>query len=344
MKIYFCFTYYHTLIAMIKVMQEGQKADILLANDIPEYKELLERLKCSECFSNFYEYDAIEFSKRFIFKNKFERALVSRKIVNDSIPKLVTLNLDSLSDYSGLYVFNDMTGPAKYLIINNISYHLIEDGLDYYSYFDKYYGINKSNFTQIGLRKKLKELLGMGFCCWGQNNACIDIEVNKIEGIKIPKDKVYECPRQKMFDELSEDQKKLIYVTYAKEHKVDIRKDKKIILFTQPLAADRFVQTLEEQKTVFEKVIKEFVMAGYAVTIKPHPRDMMDYSELIKKYHCFYIDKNIPSEILNFNLDSTYEMAVSITSTAINFLKTAKEKRFLGKEFISSALKERNHQ
>ena len=41
----------------------------------------------------------------------------------------------------------------------------------------------------------------------------------------------------------------------------------------------------------------------------------MDYFPLINKYGCTYIDKNLPSEILNFDEDAYFDVAVSITST-----------------------------
>ena len=338
MKIYFCFTYYHTLIAMIKTMQDGQKADIILANDIPGYVDLKRQLEKTDCFRRFYEYDAVQFTKEHVFKNKIERALKSRKIVRKTIPQLVDLDLDNLTFYSDIYIFNDMTGIAKYLILKNIQYHLIEDGLDYYSYFDKYYDIKESSFAINGFRKKVKELFGMGFTCWGQSECCVDIEVNKIEGIKIPKDKVFEVPRRELFDSLQETQKKLIYATYAKGENLQMSSAKSMILFTQPLFADQFVQSMDEQEKVFETIVEEYVDNGYGVTIKPHPRDLMDYSKLIARYHCAYIAKNIPSEVLNFDKDVSFDVAVSVTSTAINFLKRVKEKRFMGRDYIGIVL------
>lgn len=44
--------------------------------------------------------------------------------------------------------------------------------------------------------------------------------------------------------------------------------------------------------------------------------------------------------MLNFDKEAGYDVAVSITSTAINFLENVSEKRFMGREYIDFCLKE----
>lgn len=341
MKIFFCFTYYHTLIAMIKAIECNEHPDMLLANDIPGFDNLYRNIINSNIFNNIYIYDAKKYVSFFVFKNNIDRAIRARKIVKLIVPETIPLSLEELKSYSEIYVSNDMTGPAKYLILNKIPYHLLEDGLDYFAYFDRYYSIPKGSFEKKGMRKKIKEILGMGFTCWGQAECCVDIEVNSVDNIKIPRDKVITVSRKKLFESLTEEQKRLIYNTYVKRQADrETCNEKSMILLTQPLYIDNFVCTEKQQTVVFESVIKEYVLNGYRIFVKPHPRDLMDYRKLIEKYNCVYIDKNIPSEVLNFDNNSYFDVAVSITSTAINFLENAKEKRFMGREYINQSLKE----
>ena len=78
---------------------------------------------------------------------------------------------------------------------------------------------------------------------------------------------------------------------------------------------------------------------GYHVVIKPHPRDEADYADIIFKYKCTHIDKNIPSEVLNYNPEAQqYYAAISVTSTSINFLDCAKEKIFMGMDFVERVM------
>lgn len=341
MKLYYCGTYYHTLIATIKAMNDAEVSDILLANDIPGFGSLKENLLHSGVFQSVLTYDALSFDSYYVFNNRFERVTKARKIVCNRIPETVPLSDDAWKGYSGIYIFNDMTGPAKYLILKGIKYHLLEDALDYFVYFDKYYKIPEGAFAKGGFRQKVKTTMGVGFNLWGQNDCCTDIEVNSKENIKIPQDKVIEVSRKELFSSLSDEQKKIIYAIFAKGKATGEKTDgKSMILLTQPLFKDKFVVSEEKQRIVFESVIKEYRGKSYAVAIKPHPRDEMDYFPLIEKYGCTYIDKNIPSEMLNFDKDSSYDVAVSITSTAINFLENVGEKRFMGREYISICTKE----
>lgn len=104
---------------------------------------------------------------------------------------------------------------------------------------------------------------------------------------------------------------------------------------TQPLYTSGHVTSYDIQLKVFESIIRDYTVNDYQVVLKPHPRDEADYTALITKYKCGYIDKNLPSEILDYNLDiKPYYAAVSVTSTAINFLDCAKNKVFMGMEYI----------
>ena len=341
MKIYSCGTYYHALITAIKIMINGEKADLLLANDIPGFNVLKERLSQSGLFRSIFIYDAKAFSESYVFKNVVDHAFNARKIVYEKIPCMVTLSSSQWRDYSDIYIFNDSTGVAKYLILNGIKYHLIEDALDYFSYFDKYYKIPEGAFSEKGFIKTLKNAFGIGFNVFGQNEACIDIEVNSVENIKIPTNKVFAISRSEMFSSLSREQRKLIFSIFAKDKTFKGKNnDKSMILLTQPLFKDAFVKSMEEQYVIFETVIIDYSKKGYSISIKPHPRDEMDYFPLINKYGCTYIDKKLPSEILNFDEDAYFDVAVSITSTAINALNNAREKRFMGREFIKNCLNE----
>lgn len=113
MKIYSCGTYYHALITAIKIMINGEKADLLLANDIPGFNVLKERLSQSGLFRSIFIYDAKAFSESYVFKNVVDHAFNARKIVYEKIPCMVTLSSSQWRDYSDIYIFNDSTGVAK---------------------------------------------------------------------------------------------------------------------------------------------------------------------------------------------------------------------------------------
>lgn len=337
MKLYICFTYYHTLITLIKLLHSDEKADLLLANNIPNYTDLIGRLNGTGRFENIYEYDAIKFRSESKTKSALQRAMLGRRNVMRIVPNCINVTLEK---YEDIYVYADMTGIGRYIIGRNINYHLIEDALDFFVYFDKYYDISDSSFSKTGFKKRIKNFFHIGFTCWGQAKCCLDIEVNSLNGIKVPVDKVKAVSRKEMFQNLTIAQKKVIYGVYVPNGlKWNNDQSKSVILLTQPLFEDHWVETEDQQLKVFEGIVNDLKKDGYSITIKPHPRDIIDYSNIEKRYMCSHIDKNIPSEVLNFNSEAFFDLAVSITSTAINFLENVHERRFIGREYINVCLK-----
>lgn len=326
-------TYYHTLIALVKATLSGETYDLLLANDIPSYQELMVRLRNTNRFQSIYELDVIEIRKRKFYKNKLDKILYQKKRNKKAIARCLPLDFRY---YSDLYIFQDVSEIGEYLIQEKIKYHLLEDALDYFKYFHQYYNLAENVYLPGTIRFWLKGILS--FQCWGMSASAIDIEVNDMTDIKIPKEKVIEVPRRKLFDNLSQEDKKLIFDAYVGDKKMEKECGKSMILFTQPLFADHFVETMKEQELIFENIVKEYCNSGYVVTIKPHPRDLGDYLEISSNFHCKIIDKNIPSEILDFDSDRYYDIAIAITSTSINFLNHVKERRWMGRGFIEQCL------
>ena len=328
-KLYVCVTYYQILITMVKSLLSGERYDLYVYNNIADYQILKEKLLSTGCFENIYDIDAVRILPAAQCRNKAERLLFFRQKIRRAVRKYSPLDF---SAYDEIYLYADHSTIGKYIVDRKIRYHLIEDALDFYKYFNKYYEIDPRDFTpgtfRFFLRKHFTSL------SWGMSEYAVDIEVNDADGILIPKDKVVEVPRRELFDALSGEQKLLIYNTFAAGKHIDGQAGKSALLCTQPLFADKFVGTMDEQLAVFEGAVRQFAGDGYHVVLKPHPRDEADYTGIVQKYGCGYIDRTLPSEVLNFDPDVFYNAAVSITSTSINFLDFAKEKIFLGREFI----------
>lgn len=334
-KLYICLTYYHTLITLIKSLVYHEHYDVWIMNDIPDYKNLVVRLENTHQFNSIKIIDAESINKEFTysFKSKNDRILHQKKRCKEVVEKY---GGRVLKCYSDIYIYHDFSPIGKYLIEQHIKYHLLEDALDYFKYFDSYYTLDKGAFTPGTLKFIFKGITG--FHCWGMSHSCIDIEVNDLNGIKIPKGKCLVVPRKELFNKLSNSDKIAVFNVFAAGKEVNMTKGKTAILCTQPLYKDNFVNSMVDQKTVFESIVRDYTNNGYHVVVKPHPRDDMDYSDLVQKYRCDLIDKNLPSEVLNFNPNAKYDVAISITSTAINFLQYAHEKKIMGKEYISEVL------
>lgn len=336
--LYFCTTYYHTLITLIKALQCKEKFDVILDKGIPEYADLRERLLQTNRFGNIYFFDTTAFvyeRKITKFRNKLEKLLlIRRKCIASVAEKYLEVNA---MEYDNIFVYMDAQPFAHYLMYHKKNFHLIEDALDFFKYFDKYYHVNKAEYTP-GTIKYWKRRL-FDYFSWGYSPYVIDIEVNDLDGIRIPHDKVKVVPRKEMFSKLSVKDKLLIYETYVSTGQTfEFDNCKTAVIFTQPLLKDHFVKTEEEQLKVFENIARDWHNKGYNLILKPHPRDEVDYKIIIDKYNISFIDKNLPSEILNFNPSFHFEVAVALTTTAINFLEYADEKVFLGWEYMNKVL------
>lgn len=333
MKLYICSTYYHVLITLVKAILNNERYDLCLYNGIPEYLVLKEKLEKTMLFHSIYIYNQQMINKRTQYKSRVEKLLKAKRYFVSTVEEYLSIDLKS---YDDIYIFNDASSLGKYMILKHIQFHLIEDALDFFKYFDRYYELNRGDYTPGTIIYFLRGLITAQF--WGSSPHVIDIEVNDINGIKIPLSKVIEVPRLQLFQSLSDEERVFIYNTFAANKHVSFSNKKSVILCTQPLWTDKFVSSPKEQERVFEQAITDYVNKGYYVVIKPHPRDEIDYSNLIEKYSCGYIDKNLPSEVLNFNPNIKYDQAISITSTSINFLNYADKKTFLGMDYVKKVL------
>lgn len=332
MKLYVCVTYYHVLITMIKGLINDEKYDVLLSNQIPGFEVLLDRLKKSDCFNNIIEFDSNNIRHKGVFINKFIDILTRKARTNHYIRKYCSTDF---TIYTDIYFYQDCLELGTYFINNKMKYHLIEDALDYFKYFDDYYGIGMSSYNEDTLKFKIKKITGLGHQAWGTSKYCVDVEVNSLDGLKICNDKFFAVPRKELFESLTAEQKKYVYDVFVGGIEVNNGCDNAVLLCTQPLFAAGHVSTMTIQLRVFESIIRDYHERGFKVVVKPHPRDEADYSTILEKYDCDYIDKNIPSEVLNYNPEiKAYYAAVSITSTSINFLDCAENKVFIGMDYV----------
>lgn len=329
--LYICHTYYHTLITLVKMIVFNEKTTILLSNKINDSEDLKSRLLNTGYFYNiiiFNTHNQPRKTRKWLYDFKSKKELKS----------YVELNYNVDFRKYNIYIFNDYTVVGKYLVQEKIQYHLIEDALDYYKYFDEYYGLSKKTYTKGNIKYFIKETFGLGYQLWGRSPYCLDIEVNELDGIKISKDKVFAVSRRELFDMLTEENKALVYKTYAAGKSIEGSSVQNVIVCTQPLYEAHHVESMDEQMAVFEAVVDRYKRKGYHIVVKPHPRDEGDYTDIIKKYDCGFIDRNLPSEILDYDFNVKYDLAISITSTSINFLQCAQEKIILGMGFVKEVL------
>ena len=327
-NIYICATLHHVLITMIKQLHSENRSDIVLCSDIPDTCRLIGELATKHLFENVYFFDresgVAQTDKGHIWNFFYMHHCHIQRMEEE-------WKVD-LRRYKNIFIFNDTIALGMYLQEKKLPYHLVEDGLNAFQVIDKY----TPNFDQMvnhpSIKRRISWAVNYGYRPWGQSKWCIDIEVNEKKNLKIPDHKVFEQPKEKLYDSLTAEEKQLIYHTFVQEEIPTVETGEKLLLLlTQPLAVDSLVANEEVQCKVYRDIVRQYG-EGYRLIVKPHPRDSIDYKK------CFpdavIIDARIPTEIMNFNNKLCFDRAITIESSSIQSLQCVKEKKKIGIEIL----------
>lgn len=325
-RLYMCNTPYHLFCTLIKEIKLNNTVDIVISDKTLGYEKLQYSLKKSNLVNNVF---IIEESKFHLPKinPSYWGNITQNKKVREVVEKYITFDPHI---YDDIYMYHDFTRFGCYIIASSIKYNLIEDGLDYFRVFDKFINID------LSLRRRVLSFLNLNILHYGQSKYCKSIEVNDIKGIRISRNKVIEVPRKQLIDNLTSEEKKKIYNIFMENKDININNDenKKILILTEPLFKDCRISSEEEQIRTYRKIIDKYNDEKYTVYIKPHPRDMTDYTKLNREH--IIIEQEFPIEILNFNEDIKFNKAVTITSASIDGIKFVDNKIKLGFSYLES--------
>lgn len=293
MKLFACCSTYNLLITLEKIMPTEEKVDLLIGTQMPNYEILIPRVEKLPNIRRVYLYDSVSY-KRIHYKNKIDKLLLHKGREIAYIES--RLDIDWKQYCNQIYVYNDFEILGWYLVDKRIQYHLIEDGLNFFTYFHKYYNISADVYK--GWKVSVKNLFNIGHRSFGASQYATDIEVNDLTGLEIPKKKVLVVQRKELMARLDDAQRKVLYDIFCQGKIIAHEKktEKSLLLCTQPLNLDGQLKSMEEQQCLYLHIVKEYVQKGYQITVKPHPRDAVDYTELLSEFGCWVIDRFIPSE------------------------------------------------
>lgn len=304
--IFVCNTIYHILITLIFIKDKPNNYCILIDE---------------------------KFAKSLEYKNKITKIFnIETKVFSDQniYPSGLKLALNHHSEFvselikeaNKIYLFNDLTNFAYYLHKNKINFTLMEDGYNYQKMpdIDQYTILEK---IIIFLKRKIKRIpMHRGY-----SKYCTEINVNSIDGIK--KDTRYlkfmEMPRIPLFNKISDEKKeKLITLFNAKPLSIQ---ENSAIVITQPLYKHNIlVNSTKEQYNFYKEVISKLQEKNYTVYIKVHPRDDVNYMTIP---NVTIIDPFIPLEIIDIVIDKDFEIGITHSSTALNFISCIKKRILL---------------
>lgn len=344
-RIYVCHTFYHAYIACLKelhvqrdVRQKAAGATLLLSSMSNDFGNLKERADASGLFEAVLPFDEKEDTyfpelQKYrkdtgnLVKNMLQRMLFTRKFGKALEPYIPV----DFRKYDDIYVFCDSDPIGYYLSTHHIYYHAVEDGLNCILYYDTARYDNRGHF---GLKAWMSKH-NLIFIQNGYNKYCLDMEVNDVSVLPYPCEKYLEKPRKELTEDLTDAEKETVVGIFVENKekleetlRVGIHHEHKILILTEPLC------DLETRTRIFKDIIAEYGMIDGVpaqILLKPHPRDVLDYSEDFSDY--IILDKKFPMEILNYMKDLVFDRVISVL-TVTDAILFAKEKLFLGEDFL----------
>lgn len=324
--IYICSTYYHVYISILKVWKLNQKADIFLCDDIEGYEDLAKKLEKEKIFNHIYCYvrkgenpnRPHGYLPIFLTGHKKSAAWIGKDIATD------------LQKYSLVYIFHDGIELGRYLMDIKKEYYLLEDAKDFFKIVER--TPSSSCLEKKNLKYRLRYILNYGYFWFGQNRWCKGIEVNDREGIVLPQRKISVCRKDALQAEVTQEQKEKIFSVFLPEFLKEEFKTDKVLILTQPLYRDGYVESEAIQKKIYEDIIEKELSQGYQVVLKPHPRDKTEYD--VAQKDGIVLPKEFPAEILNYGEGICFQKAVAVSSTAVFGLCCVKEKILLGEKVL----------
>lgn len=248
-----------------------------------------------------------------------------RKLYHNVFFEIKDINF---KNYSDVYVFNDWNKDGNFLRSNKIYHHLIEDGYNYYSYnICHYYEKNLILKLKYYLRKFMNQLP------WGRSKFVIDVEVNDLTTVhkNMHLCKMFEVKRSHLFSNIDELKQKWIAELFGLEDILN-PESKKVLVLTQPIYHDKVddkITTSKEQIEFYQNIVDEYVL-DYEIVFKIHPRDKTEYPflDLVK-----LLPNHIPMELYQYFLNYQFDIGITHSSSALEFLNCINKKIFLGELF-----------
>ena len=201
-------------------------------------------------------------------------------------------------------------------IIGNKEYTLIEDAPYIASlYSDSLF--RKENIKQRAFKLKsffIDLCFGTVFLRpFGENLLCKEFIFSQEDYISsIEKLKIVVNPLHKLWLNSNAEKKEyILHLFDINEKDIALLLSKSVILFTQPFATDG-VLTEKEQIEIYNKIIKQ--NSQQTILLKPHPRDLIDYTQYFPDIAIF--NKPVPIQLFDL-LNIRFKKAITIFSTSV---------------------------
>lgn len=325
-ELYICSTYSHLLITIITILTEKKNnVDIILYDDLPNCSLLKSKLRTLNIFNNIIIFTKGGLPQRFHKEENDKIKLMEYHYVHlVAVEKKLPIDI---SKYKNVYTFYDGHHLGLYLQEKHIKYHLIEDGMNHFQHIMATPSVQEIPVVNSETLKGYMQ--GSQYLCCGQNPDCLSIEVNDNHNLAINHNNIIEKPRKNMISKLSIEQKNAIFNVFINDFNyIKNIGNNLAIVFTSVLVNDGWVDNEKTQIKIYRDIVTELINDGYYVILKPHPRDKVMYTKEFRD--CYVLDKNFPSELLDFKEDLHFKKGIVIASSAMELIDCIEHKEKLG--------------
>lgn len=138
-----------------------------------------------------------------------------------------------------------------------------------------------------------------------------------------------EVSRKELFSRATKERKAFLLDFFGCKEFAYERERKTALILTQPLWQDRFDEescpTEEAQLRYYKEIVNRY-RGEYHIYFKPHPRDGVDYSQIKE---VAFLEKDTPLELYEVLGDYCFDLGITHSSSALDYLSCVKEKIFL---------------
>jgi len=328
-QVFVCGTLFHVYISILKVLQSGKDDEtetLLILNDhTPGIESLQQELLKRSYFSNIIIVNFYGITS----KLEKEKSIIARAISRNRLSIRYVEENSTITDY---YPF---IKEAEINLFYNLglvsSFFLMKFEANYFRMLEDGYRNYKSTVGRFKAFKRkyiLRTVIGEG-----QDKQVQSIEVQFPE--RLPGRTSHKGKRLKLKDmqnSLSSEQKNELLLTFLPNDELLIHGHNKLLLITQPISEDRIVSEKKKFK-IYNQILKQYANE-YSIFIKTHPREVSEYASNIE-FPFTEIPRSFPLEFLDFINDITFDLGVTVFSSAIENVKCINKKIFLGKDFLN---------
>lgn len=222
-----------------------------------------------------------------------------------------------INEYKEIVIAGNSMPFGDFLERNEVEYSIIEDGAGLYCDYSLLQHSIENTYPKIEqyMIAKYKNLQGGKYC----KNIFINAKAQRKE---YDHSRTVNFAPVELIEGLSPAQRKKIFEIYSVNEAETINRNKACLLLTYPLA-QREKFTVNEEKMCYALLADIFGGDCDEIHLKAHPDDRTDFSDI---EGLTIVNRNVLSELLWYEMKTTYNKAYATVSTSTNNLLCAEKK------------------